>query len=99
MNDIYRLDFIKVDIQGAEPEFLAGGESTLRELSPDLVMEISPGDLAATGKNSRDLCNLIESLGYRIYVLSKTGRRGRLIRAQTVGPKFAAVNVVCSKRD
>ena len=95
---IHRLDLIKVDIQGAELEFLNGGQSTLAELAPELVMEVSPGDMAAFGKNSRDLCGLIESFGYSIRHLSASGKPGQLIRAAEVAPNFAAVNVVCSKR-
>lgn len=73
---IQKIDLIKVDIQGGEIDFLHGAERTLRSLRPDLVVEISASDLAATGRNPKDLISMIEELGYRIYEIRKNGRLG-----------------------
>ncbi|HSU65924.1 MAG TPA: FkbM family methyltransferase [Tepidisphaeraceae bacterium] len=95
---IERLDLIKVDIQGAEMRFLAGAEQTLRRYGPELLIEISPDDLAGAGANSRDLCLRIESLGYRIHRVARDGTPGDRIDAATVDPCFAATNVYCTRK-
>lgn len=50
-----RLDFMKLDIQGAEYLLLDGARETLARYAPDFVMEVSPLDLAPAGLTSRDL--------------------------------------------
>src|SRR5262249_15003458 len=61
-----RLDFIKIDIQGAEPLFLKGGMDTLRKLKPDLLMEIEPKWLASLGMTGQDLLRQVSDLGYEV---------------------------------
>lgn len=92
-----RLDFIKVDIQGAEMRFLRGGHETFKKFGPDILMEISPEDLKASGKNSRDLCDLLHLYGYRIYHMKK-GEPTTEIDPQKVKPDFSATNVYCTKK-
>lgn len=92
-----RLDLIKVDIQGAEIRFLRGAHDTLRKYSPDLLIEISPDDLKASGKTSRDLCDLLQVYGYEIFHM-KQGKVGARIDPQKVKPDFSAPNVYCSKK-
>jgi FkbM family methyltransferase len=77
-----RLDFVKLDIQGAETFFLAGGERTLRRFKPLMVVELSPEDLAGAGKTSKDLMAQIDALGYEVYELGPKGEAGRRLRGQ-----------------
>jgi FkbM family methyltransferase len=91
---IRRVDFIKLDIQGGEYGFLLGAKRTLEHFGPIIVMEVSPGDLACVGRNSRDLLMLIESLGYAVYEVNN-GVKGRRITAEEVPKNFAATNVLC----
>src|SRR5687768_6709083 len=65
--DFTRIDFVKMDIQGAEILLLEGGQRTLRTLRPDLILEVSPQDMAGIGKTSRDLLAAIAECGYRIH--------------------------------
>ena len=94
---IDRLDLMKIDIQGAEYALLEGGRESLPRLAPDLLMEISPDDLRHASRTSRDLCRMIESLGYSIFALSK-GDIGRPIRAADVPEDFSATSVCCTRR-
>ncbi len=88
------LDFIKVDIQGAEPLFLAGARRTLKELRPRMVMEVAPSSLTAGGFNSKDLLAHMESLGYSAFALTKTGEIGSRLMAKDCSPTFSAENVL-----
>ncbi|MGH3614024.1 MAG: FkbM family methyltransferase [Pseudonocardia sp.] len=96
-NGVDRLDFLKVDIQGAELLLLEGGSRVFTELSPQILMEVSPEDLGGMGKNSRDLLEAVEAYGYRIYELDSRGWPGRPVHAQDVPADYYAANVVCIK--
>ena len=91
---IGKIDFIKLDIQGAEYFFLEGGRQTLRDQRPEIVMEVSPGDLRPLGKTSRDLLMLVDSLGYRSFHLRK-GNPTNAISQATTPPDFSATNILC----
>jgi len=91
---IPKIHFIKLDIQGAECFFLEGARETLRSHRPEIVMEVSPDDLRALGKSSRDLLSLVESLGYRLLNLH-AGTPTTPISAATIPDNFSAVNVLC----
>ncbi len=92
-----RIDLIKVDIQGAEMQFLRGGPNVLATLAPDLLMEISPDDLRHDAGDSRKLCEMLEGYGYAIYEL-KRGRPTARLRPAAVSPSFSATNVYCTKK-
>ena len=95
---ITRIDFIKMDIQGAEILMLEGARRTLSELRPDLIVEVSPQDLAGIGKNSRDLLELLEGCGYRIHELGGDGTPGAPIDARGVSPDFKRENIFCTMK-
>lgn len=92
-----RIDLIKVDIQGAEIRFLRGGHETFRRFSPDMLIEFSPDDLKASGKNSRDLYEVLETYGYQLFRM-KQGAIGAQIEGKSIKPNFSATNVFCTKK-
>jgi FkbM family methyltransferase len=65
MKGIERVDFIKMDIEGAEPSALAGGLETIRKHKPKLAIAIyhSMGDFVRIPNWILDL-----DLGYRIFL-------------------------------
>ena len=54
---IKRIDWIKMDIQGAEYNALKGGLSTLRTLRPSIVMELDPQCLRNMGWTREKWCS------------------------------------------
>ena len=92
-----RIDWIKLDIQGAEPLFLEGARETLARHSPDLLVEVDALDLRAGGSSSRELLLAIDRLGYRSFALHE-GRPGPSIDPGEVGEEFAVDNVYCTRR-
>ncbi|MCB9644318.1 MAG: FkbM family methyltransferase [Myxococcales bacterium] len=74
-NNLTRVDFIKLDIQGAEAAFLRGGENTLRKHRPILVFEISPNDLKAMKMSAHDLLSYIEGFGYTLHTIQQDGQK------------------------
>lgn len=92
------IDFMKIDIQGAEPLLLRGASVCLsRPDAPMLAMELSPLDLRHLGSDSRELVALVESYGYRVYQLRSDGRPGRRIEGSKVAPDHYESTVVCYK--
>lgn len=95
---ISRIDFMKVDIQGAELLLLAGGRQALAGLRPDMILEVSPADMAGIGKTSRDLLRALEACGYRVHELRHDGTPGPRIDADTVPPDFDRENIFCTMK-
>jgi FkbM family methyltransferase len=95
---IDRIDFMKIDIQGAEILLLEGGRRTLAELRPDLIVEVSPADMAGIGKTSRDLLRALEGCGYQIHELRSDGTPGPRIDVSAVPPDFDRENIFCTMK-
>jgi FkbM family methyltransferase len=62
-----RVDFIKLDVEGAEKLALLGAADTLRKFRPTLCLEASDPDLLV------EINDLIKDLGYRLFVIQKDG--------------------------
>lgn len=87
-----RLDFIKIDAEGEEANILAGGEKTLREHSPLVLMEILNG-----GVFQLDLPQALRDLGYEVYRL--TGDRSMLVPWDLEDTDDFSLNVFAAKPD
>jgi FkbM family methyltransferase len=61
------VSFIKVDIEGCEPEALRGARETIMRHRPALWIEVNPIALERQGHSSNELRDVIENqLGYRV---------------------------------
>ena len=85
-----RLDFVKVDIEGAELRFLQGGRSTLARLRPTLMIELHEQNLAAFGTTPELLVRELEQMDYRLY---RTTRKG-LEAFHAPHPRSTLMNVI-----
>jgi len=66
------VDFLKIDVEGAEPLVLAGARETIaRNPGIAIVMEWSPGQIEAAGFDLRGFCDQIAALGLRCYALER----------------------------
>lgn len=69
--NISRLDFIKIDVEGAEYDTLQGAVHTLKNLRPVCIVAIHPEPIAAKGDKLEDIYDLISSCNYRIMLDKK----------------------------
>ncbi|MEM6793217.1 MAG: FkbM family methyltransferase [Acidobacteriota bacterium] len=69
-----RLDWIKIDVEGAELRVFEGARKTLETLRPRLLFEAHPINLESHGLEPRQLFGLLDSLGYRIAALDAPER-------------------------
>ncbi|MDB5687076.1 MAG: FkbM family methyltransferase [Rhizorhabdus sp.] len=67
-----RVDFIKIDVEGAEPLVLTGARETIRRNRDiSIVMEWSPGQIEAAGFDVRGFAEEIAALGLRCFSLDR----------------------------
>ncbi|HEX5707829.1 MAG TPA: FkbM family methyltransferase [Pyrinomonadaceae bacterium] len=77
--DFARLDFVKVDIDGHEPRFVAGAAETLRRFRPAILMEFAQLNLLTAGSDVDQLAAQLGDLGYSLY----SERTGELYTSRT----------------
>ncbi len=63
-----RIGFIKVDVEGCEYKVFQGACRVLRESKPAILFECTRTGLAALGAAAADVFNLLDGLGYRVYL-------------------------------
>lgn len=76
--DIGRLDFIKIDIEGAEPLAVAGARELLLRTRPIVLSELHAEALSAISSSSpNEYAGLMRELGYRCHKLTHGGDVGQ----------------------
>ena len=93
------VDFIKIDVEGAEPKVIEGGERLIGENKPVILAEIYPEQLLSVSNTSaRDFIKQMSRLGYRCQMLEK-GYEGREIVDFPSDYGRELTNVVFSPKD
>lgn len=69
-----RVDFIKIDIEGAELPCLKGAEQTLRRFKPLLIVEVQKTSAAAAGYDQAEILHFLDPLGYRFFRICRRGK-------------------------
>lgn len=69
-----KIDWIKIDVEGAEPEVLGGMNATLKN-NPQarLLIELCPANLDRAGSSAESLLASLRELGFRADVLLPSG--------------------------
>jgi FkbM family methyltransferase len=65
----YRIDFIKLDVEGGELPVLRGATNTLSAHRPLILFECTRSGLSAFGINSQEIFDFFEQHAYSIYLL------------------------------
>jgi len=68
-----RIDFLKLDIEGAEVKALKGARATLREFRPVLLFEAFDDALREQGGSRDELLQLVRDSGYTLYSFNSEG--------------------------
>lgn len=75
-----RIDLVKVDIEGYEPNFLKGARDAIHEFKPLLMFECNSRALARYDYKPKDLLLVIKSFNYEVFNL----HRGTLKKLDTL---------------
>ncbi len=74
-----RLDFIKIDVEGAEYDTLLGASQTLQNLRPVCIVAIHPEPIKAKGDRLEDIYDFIAGCRYRITLNKKEFSKAELL--------------------
>jgi FkbM family methyltransferase len=87
-----RVDFIKIDVEGAEPLALRGAANVIRD-NPilSIVMEWSPGQIAAAGFDVAEFVDEIDARGLQVFILERHAERPLHISKLTSLPYQSAI--------
>jgi FkbM family methyltransferase len=70
-SDRRRLTLVKLDLEGAEHAALLGASEILRDIRPDLIIEVAEDHLARLGSSVSDIARLLKGYGYEFF---RTGK-------------------------
>jgi FkbM family methyltransferase len=84
-----KVDFLKIDVEGAEARVVRGGEKTIEQWRPIIVAEFSCEMLRrVSGVEPIDYLSWFADLGYRIHIIPRTPHR----RMSPVSPTALLAN-------
>ena len=89
-----RVDFIKIDVEGAEGLVLAGAAETLARFRPTLMVEINPEALRGFGVTAAALLDTLRGHRYDLF----TAEAGGLRPLAAPPPEDGYVNAICLPR-
>lgn len=90
--NLHRLDFIKIDIQGAEINLLNGAKNAIDRFRPILFLEADPNSLIAAGRSLEDLFDCITALGYQVSLIGDSEPKA-LLRKQLLPGNWLATPI------
>ena len=93
-----RLDFVKLDIEGAEVAALQGGECTIRKFKPIIAVEYNRDTALRAGTSVEELDALLNQFGYDRFTFSGRLTRFRLEEWKNRPDSEMVFNVYCLPR-
>jgi FkbM family methyltransferase len=68
---LQRVDFIKIDVEGAEYDAIRGAADTLKNFRPYCILAIHPTPIAKKGDQLGDIYDFVVNAGYRVTLYQK----------------------------
>lgn len=93
---IGKLDFVKIDTDGWEPDVLMGGRQTLDAFRPFIIFELGPDHMARCGFDPRSPFKILGDIGYDFYHIDLSPLDCDSVF--DVIPKDKSINVLASAR-
>jgi FkbM family methyltransferase len=79
------VDFIKVDVEGAEGLVFRGGRETLNRFKPGIYCEITPGHPENVGMTAEGVMSELLALGYTVWAFPETYAEPQQVSGLTAG--------------
>jgi FkbM family methyltransferase len=93
--EIDRLDFLKIDVEGYENRVLRGGAATLARFRPAIMIELNPPVLRTTDSSVDQVVGTLNELGYALF---RAERRELVPLAVEDVPDGSFINAFCIPR-
>jgi hypothetical protein len=87
-----RVDFIKLDVEGAEEIVLRSSRSLLEKNRPVVLFESNTEACARFNLTQQGTLDLLRELGYRIHAIGETGDLTEITRAETGVVNYLALH-------
>lgn len=71
--NLQRIDFIKVDIEGAELSMLKGARETISRFRPQVMVEMNDDTFKAAGYSKTQVIEFFDQLGYKANAIDRQG--------------------------
>lgn len=92
---INRVDFIKLDVDGYEYKVLVGAKKTLQKFSPLILIELGKYTLEGVGDSLENLLDLLISLNYSFYSEEKLEKYPNKDSLLDAVPLDSTINILC----
>jgi FkbM family methyltransferase len=79
---IERFDLMKIDVEGAEELVLRGAKSSIEQMQPEIIFEISGKGAKRLGLSQHGAWNLLQELGYSFFSVDEVGNLRHLTSPQ-----------------
>jgi FkbM family methyltransferase len=80
---ITRLDFVKIDVEGAELQVLEGGREMIEKFRPAMQIEIEDRHMARYRQDAAEIVAWVTGRGYRMYTWDRGWHPADRVRADT----------------
>jgi len=88
-----RVDYIKLDVEGAEHKVLLGARRILTTYCPHLILEVNDNSLRWQGSWASELLGLLKDLGYETYTFdNRTGKPLKVTEGSILSSNIAATH-------
>jgi len=94
-NNIYRIDFVKLDVDGYEYKIISGGENAIRRFKPLILIELGKYTLKRFGDSLEALIDLLHSFGYSFHREKSLKPFTTLDELLNAVPEDSTINVLC----
>jgi FkbM family methyltransferase len=92
-HSIHRLNHIKIDTDGHEPDVLKGSLNTLKTLRPKVIFEIGRYVMEERRVSFSDYIELFEKVNYTL-IHSVTGKQVDVSNYKTMIPKYGTIDLI-----
>lgn len=95
-----RVDLVKIDVEGFEPQVIRGGMSWFRQQQPVFIIEVSEQREKELGPSPLEIMQLVQTIGNYSFFKQKgtKERRGKLIEINSKQDLPSHDNIICIPR-
>jgi FkbM family methyltransferase len=92
--NLSKFDFIKLDVEGAEPKVIAGGRSSIQKHRPFIMSELYPEQLRVVSKTTpKDYIGIFSEMDYQAFIVDQSNL-GDLVKDFPTNSPWDLTNII-----